>query len=992
MSGLRMLVTAAVSAALWGRAAAGCSPAQDGFMTSWVPVEGTAIDKLWWTYTAPQGVRIAATADNEVTYFASSDESAASQLYAIRLADGLCLWNEGTGSAGVRTPVTIKPFGGYRAGLVVSVAGNSPCVARVHDASTGDAIWTWNDHRSSNAPLSGAAIASYPDSHVIFVVSALNFTISALEIGTERTLWQASLAENTADPLWGWLGDLLDPVFDAASDCVIALSNKDSLGSPPRGILAVFDARSGNPKWKANVYVTTSPKVVDGVLLATERLDTENAGRLAAYNITTGELLWTKNTCDAPSGVDVFRDGTGRVVYSVSALQPVVGAQPGVYMLSGVHRELEGIYADTDASGGVLLEQQNVLGPEAQIVYLGKDFTTAQGCQGACHDQYSNTSAFIYKEAQHECYCRLDGGWELSDRKGFTSGVWRAPREVWSYSTPVRWSPPVVGKHGEVYFTSVTADGQGYPTQALVALKNGTELWNHSVSIKDGSHTQFMPFSPPAVSTDQRFVVFPALNSTVFTYLVEALPPPSPAPPPSYPAWYQSTVCKVLLSTAGVIFVLLAACLYLRKRHAKKNKIDSPARKFDVVSKLGSGSYGIVYLVRRRTDKILCALKYLSCDDEDQQERALLEFKTMRTFQGHPNMIRVMETFMNWKSESEERVPLIPPTQSSAELPPEGVRPEDIHKFSHPRYVCLVMPFYRNGDLKNFALSSPDFLPEALLLDYTAQMCSLLQYLHDRSHALVHRDLKPENILISDDAKSCVVSDFGLAKKLFTQYCATRAGTLCYMAPECWAHHYGREADIWAIGCILYSVATKRMEEHNIRVMFSEALQMAGTLCYMAPECWAHHYGREADIWAIGCILYSVATKRMEEHNIRVMFSEALQMDNFQEVVAEELLAFGYPTLSCLVSNLLVPDYHFRPSAGDVLDWLGVPHFDPAFPQMPQRRAEAEIRIPPLIVKPAQRKKSRKTGSDRTDSPLTSPSLSTNNHISMETGSTPGVG
>ena len=139
-----------------------------------------------------------------------------------------------------------------------------------------------------------------------------------------------------------------------------------------------------------------------------------------------------------------------------------------------------------------------------------------------------------------------------------------------------------------------------------------------------------------------------------------------------------------------------------------------------------------------------------------------------------------------------------------------------------------------------------------------------------------------------------IVTDFGLAKKMANQYCCTRAGTLCYMA----------------------------------------------------PECWAHHYGKEADMWALGCIMYSVAMKRLEEHNIRVMFSEALQVENFQQSIEEELTAAGYPLLATVVASLLEPDYHLRPSAFDVMQWLKVPLYNPEDPQPPVRAPSSMISIP----------------------------------------------
>jgi Tol biopolymer transport system component len=112
-------------------------------------------------------------------------------------------------------------------------------------------------------------------------------------------------------------------------------------------------------------------------------------------------------------------------------------------------------------------------------------------------------------------------------------------------------------------------------------------------------------------------------------------------------------------------------------------------------------------------------------------------------------------------------------------------------------------------------------LPTDQVLRYGTQIAEALSQAH--KHGVVHRDLKPANVML---AKSGVkVLDFGLAKtaapgplgsasELATgTRPLTRAGTLLgtfqYMAPE---QLEGKEADaradIWALGCVLYEMAT----------------------------------------------------------------------------------------------------------------------------------------------------------------------------------------
>lgn len=80
------------------------------------------------------------------------------------------------------------------------------------------------------------------------------------------------------------------------------------------------------------------------------------------------------------------------------------------------------------------------------------------------------------------------------------------------------------------------------------------------------------------------------------------------------------------------------------------------------------------------------------------------------------------------------------------------------------------------------------------------------RYLHDKK--IIHRDLKLGNLFLNDDMQ-VKIGDFGLATTL--DYDGERKKTLCgtpnYIAPEMLdkkGHSF--EVDIWAIGCILYTL------------------------------------------------------------------------------------------------------------------------------------------------------------------------------------------
>lgn len=89
---------------------------------------------------------------------------------------------------------------------------------------------------------------------------------------------------------------------------------------------------------------------------------------------------------------------------------------------------------------------------------------------------------------------------------------------------------------------------------------------------------------------------------------------------------------------------------------------------------------------------------------------------------------------------------------------------------------------------------------------YIFQLLLAIEYCHRNN--VIHRDIKPENLLINPKNMDLRLCDFGFARSLnsktqgagLTDYVATR----WYRAPELLLSNvYGKEVDIWAIGCIM---------------------------------------------------------------------------------------------------------------------------------------------------------------------------------------------
>ena len=116
----------------------------------------------------------------------------------------------------------------------------------------------------------------------------------------------------------------------------------------------------------------------------------------------------------------------------------------------------------------------------------------------------------------------------------------------------------------------------------------------------------------------------------------------------------------------------------------------------------------------------------------------------------------------------------------------------------------IVMEYCGGGELFDFIISRKR-VEEILAKRLFKQIVLSVQYIHSKD--IVHRDLKPENILLNE-SNSIKIIDFGLCSKHCDELLYDRCGSSCYFSPESLisSSYYGKPADIWALGVILYAL------------------------------------------------------------------------------------------------------------------------------------------------------------------------------------------
>eukprot|EP00794_Sanderia_malayensis_P003149 gene3149-3618_t len=98
---------------------------------------------------------------------------------------------------------------------------------------------------------------------------------------------------------------------------------------------------------------------------------------------------------------------------------------------------------------------------------------------------------------------------------------------------------------------------------------------------------------------------------------------------------------------------------------------------------------------------------------------------------------------------------------------------------------------------------------EERLWNILIQIVLGLHYIH-KEKRIIHRDLTPNNIMLGENDK-VTITDFGLArqKQPDTSKMTSVVGTILYSCPEIIQNlPYGEKADVWALGCVLYQMAT----------------------------------------------------------------------------------------------------------------------------------------------------------------------------------------
>ena len=197
---------------------------------------------------------------------------------------------------------------------------------------------------------------------------------------------------------------------------------------------------------------------------------------------------------------------------------------------------------------------------------------------------------------------------------------------------------------------------------------------------------------------------------------------------------------------------------------------------FEILEKLGEGSYSTVYKVKRKIDNEIYALKKVKLLNLNEKEKtnSLNEVRILASIKSK-YVISYKEAFFDEKDST----------------------------------LGIVMEYADNGDLYQKIVEYKKrkiYFEEIDIWKIFIQLVKGLKALHDLR--ILHRDLKSANVFLFKNGNA-KLGDLNVSKVAKRGLGYTQTGTPYYASPEIWKDlPYDNKSDIWSLGCVLYEMIT----------------------------------------------------------------------------------------------------------------------------------------------------------------------------------------
>ncbi|MHB2017879.1 MAG: protein kinase domain-containing protein [Candidatus Xenobia bacterium] len=296
--------------------------------------------------------------------------------------------------------------------------------------------------------------------------------------------------------------------------------------------------------------------------------------------------------------------------------------------------------------------------------------------------------------------------------------------------------------------------------------------------------------------------------------------------------------------------------------------------RYTIVGKLGEGGMGTVWLAREKSlHQKPVAVKVLQQDlqGSPQAAREFEKEALMLSRVSHPGLVEVTDYFI-----------------------------ED----GHPH---LVMSYIEGRNLLQIMERSPRLLDVSRVVDWTLQVCDVLEYLHAQQPPIIVRDLKPSNLMLTAGNR-VVLIDFGLARwhdATRTSTWLSNVGSPGFAPPE--EYGFGStdpRTDIYALGATLHMLLTRQRPPTALDMATGSRTRRAASRVNPAVPPALD-----------GVIARAMAVRRADRYQSVTELREALQGLHARDVAAPPPAGGRTPVLLplLLVAGLIVSLIALRP-------------------------------------------------------------------------------
>jgi len=210
--------------------------------------------------------------------------------------------------------------------------------------------------------------------------------------------------------------------------------------------------------------------------------------------------------------------------------------------------------------------------------------------------------------------------------------------------------------------------------------------------------------------------------------------------------------------------------------------------RYEIINKIGEGSFGEIFTVKNRRNDKLVAMKIISLSSDAQIQSFENEVSISNRMR-HSKYSKYLITFQDYFQFT--------------------IQEHD------QRFGVMVMEKFEI-DLMDFILKKGKINEQSAKLIFS-KICKSVKQMHKKK--IYHMDIKPENILLSlnndvskEKVKIVKLCDFGASTTKALHLYGKLCGTQQYIPPECFYHTSfpisSEKVDVWSLGVVLYSMLT----------------------------------------------------------------------------------------------------------------------------------------------------------------------------------------